>query len=320
MDNDYETKIKQWWRRSFPLRPLLSVQELKGGQSHPCFLLNQTQVLKIYVSKYSWTNSSESPDFIRAKEFQSKLSQSGFTPKILGIYEKDEILEADSIVMEYVEGVNLSTVLYTYSEDQMFENGQKVGKIIQQINQAEVISNQVFNTQQLVDQISVEFNQAKQKGLLYKEIEDFYNSFVLKYKPRIIQDDFVLVHGDIHPENLIITETGLKLIDFDVCSLGPRFQELSTLLHATYIPIDLVPEELETFYPAGILIPWFKGIVSSYPELVKSEFSNEIKLIAFLEIVGKFNLGDNISDKDTPRSRGVDMFRLVFREDLLDQL
>ncbi|MEI6728215.1 MAG: aminoglycoside phosphotransferase family protein [bacterium] len=320
MDADTSTKINNWWQKQFPDMPLLKIQELAGGQSHPCFLINESLVLKIYVRKYSWSNNSLDTGFNKAQEFQTKLSSSGFTPKILGIYENDVILEADAILMEYISGVNLSTVLYQLTEDQMFENGQLVGGLIQKINETEVLENQPFNTQELIDEIKTEFNGAKQKGLLYKEIEDFYNDLVLTCKPRIVQDNFVLVHGDIHPENLIITDLGLKLIDFDVCSFGPRFQELRILLHAACIPADLVPEELEPFYLAGILIPWFKGLISAYPELIQPEFFNEIKLIAFLEILGKFNLGENIGDKDTPRSRGMEMFRLVFEEKLLGSL
>ena len=272
------------------------------------------------MTKYSWSSGSADKSFAKAKEFQTKLFSTGFTPKILGIYENDEILEADAILMEYLCGVNLSTVLYKYTEIEMFENGQLVGSLIKKINRTQALPNKTFDTQELVDEISFEFNGAKQKNLLYKEIEDFYTSFVKTYKPRIIQDEFVLVHGDIHPENLIITDSGLKLIDFDMCSLGPRFQEIRMLLHTACIPIDLVPESLEPFYPAGTLIPWFKGVVKSYPDLVKSEFINEIKLIAFLEILGKFNLGENIGDKDTPRSRGMEMFRLVFEKELFEQL
>ena len=313
-------KINKWWQKQFADKPLLKIQELTGGQSHPCFLINETVVLKIYVTKYSWSNSSADTGFTKAQEFQAKLSSSGFTPKILGIYQNDKILKADAILMEYISGVNLSTVLYKYTEDQMFENGQQVGRLIQKINQTQLMRNQSFDTQELLDEINFEFNEAKQKGLLYKEIKDFYKEFVLTYKPRIIQDEFVLVHGDIHPENLIIAGSGLKLIDFDICSFGPRFQEVRILLHAGCIPADLVPEELEPFYPAGMLMSWFKGVVNSYPELAKPEFSNEIKLIAFLEILGKFNLGDNITDKNTPRGRGMEMFRLVFDKNLIEEL
>lgn len=320
MQQDFQTKIEQWWQKQFPDKPIIKTKELVGGQSHPCFLLNDSLVLKIYVTKFSWSSGSSDMGFAKAKEFQTKLSGSALTPKILGIYQNDQILEADAILMEYISGVNLSTVLYKYTKDQMFENGQRVGSLIKTINQTQALPNQTFDTKVLVDEIDSEFNQAKQKGLLYIEIEDFYTSFVQTYKPRIIQHDFVLVHGDIHPENLIIADSGLKVIDFDVCSFGLRFQEMRMLFHVACIPADLVPEDLEPFYPEGSLIPWFNGIVESYPELVEPGFLNAIKLIAFLEIVGKFNLGKNIGDKDSPRSRGMEMFRLVFEGELLQEL
>ena len=181
-----------------------------------------------------------------------------------------------------------------------------------------MIPNQDYQTEGLLEEIKTQFEGAKKKNLLFPQIQKAVENTLLTYQPRIIKDNFVLTHGDAHPENFILTRDDLKIIDLDMCKPSLRFVEMQMILHAVCMPANLVSIELEQYYPDGSLVSWLKGILAEYPEICPEKYLPEIKLITLLEILYKFNLSEAVTNKDTPRQRALSMYNMIFEENLLE--
>lgn len=312
--------INKWWQTNFPNQTLFGIKKFAGGQSNNCYLLNSSLVLKMYSPKFAYAIGGQSKHFEVGSHYQQLLSQTGFAPKIFAIYKNDPLLGTNAILMEYVDGKDLSQVIYTYSEEQKYQTGREIGKLLRSFHSAEIIPNQKYDTQVLINQTKEEYEGAKTKGLIYPELADSVESMINNYEPRIIVDNFVLTHGDAHLENFIVTKTGLRVIDLDTCSLDLPIHDMRMLLHTACMPINIVAVELEKFYSSGSLISMLKGVINEYPQVCPSKYIAEIKLIALLEILNKFNLPNSLVDKDTPRIRAMEMFNIVFEENLLESI
>ncbi|MEM1311891.1 MAG: aminoglycoside phosphotransferase family protein [Patescibacteria group bacterium] len=320
IDNSYlEKKIKIWYKEKFQ-KKIDSISLLSGGQSNLCYLINNNYVLKVYKPKYSYAKKDQEKYFDTAREFQPKLNKSGFTPKITQVYVDDDILEANVILMEYIAGKDLSITLSKCSEDFKFNTGQEIGSILKAIYQSETISNQSYNTQELLDTTKRHLAIAIERGVIPQNILIKSQEYIDNYIPRNISEDFVLVHGDAHLENFIKQQSKLFVIDFDLCSMALAFFETRMLLHLAFMPANLVSEELEIYYPEGSMLILVSGVIESYPEILPHKYFSEIKLIALTEILGKFDLDESVVDRIIPIRRASFMFDQIFNQSALENL
>lgn len=171
--SDLKISIEKWWKHNFSNRELKSVTLLSGGQSSLCYLINKELVLKIYKPKYKYTIGNQEIHFEVGSQFQPRLNSSGFTPKVLAVYPKDELLQASAILMEYIEGENLSKVLaYSSDESIQYSTGKKIGEILRVIHKTQTIPNKKYNTQQLIDIAKNKLSRAIQKGFIPTHIQD----------------------------------------------------------------------------------------------------------------------------------------------------
>jgi len=306
---DLKLNIELWWKVNFPETPFKSLVEFIAGQSHPCFLINSDCVLKIYF---------EGEHFATASHFQAVLISSGLVPKLLRVFPDDNFLGADAILMEFIQGQDLSKSLITASEIQKFDTGKQIGSILKTVHNTDAKTDQSFDTKELFTIAQDNLKKAQSMAFMPKHIYDLANQFIINYTPKIIIEDRVIVHGDAHPENFIQQKSKLFLIDWDIASMGMRIYETRMLLHMALMPANLVAQELEQYYPEGSLVTLLKGILEVYPEILPAKYLPEIKLIALAEILGHFDLDDSIKNKVTPVKRASYMFEQIFIDDILE--
>jgi aminoglycoside phosphotransferase (APT) family kinase protein len=311
-----KNQIHQWWAANFPNEPLLSIKKPSGGAMTQSFILNENFILKVYVSK----DGIESREgfFDNAKRAVGLLGIfEKHTPSVKGIFENDEILGASGILVEYIESTDLSNVLYKISPEKVFEHGCKVGKMIKKMHEITTVKKQEYNTQKLLDLAKKALEFATKNKLLNGENLNLINGFLSKYKPRVIQIDFVLVHQDLHPENYLIDSVGnYFLIDFDMSFVGWKIFELRKLIYAALIPAYLVPEILESFYPNKSMLDFCNGLKTVYPELFDPQYIDEIKLLNLPQILYNLKKLKGLAKYNLT----MDIFEMIYRGNILDEL
>lgn len=308
-----------WYKDRFQ-KEIDSISLLSGGQSNLCYLINGEYVLKIYKPKYSYATKNQQKHFDVGSKFQPALNSSGFTPKIFQVYQNDDTLEANAMLMEYIKGEDLSKTLSNAGEELKYTTGQEIGLMLKVIHQSQTILNQNYNTQELVDIVRRNLSIAIERGLLPHNIQTQSQEFINQYTPRIIAESLVLVHGDAHLENFIKQQNKLYVIDFDLCSMGLAFFEARMLLHLAFMPANLVSEELEAYYPEGSMLNLIKGIIRTYPEILPKKYLDEVKLIVLAEILRHFDLDESVGNKITPVKRASFMFNQIFNQQVLENL
>ncbi len=311
--NNLDQNIEHYWQANFPESPLQTLVEFPGGQSsNLCFLINSRYVLKIYFDTINFEKTLKSLIL---------LEKTGFTPKILKASLKGDLknpLRANCILMEYISGPNLAKNLAKSSDQQKYIVGQEIALVIYKIHNSKILRNQTFNTASLLDLAKKRFRAISDDNHLPSEIAKFASIFLSQYQVKDLVLDLVLVHGDIHLGNFIQHLNQIYAIDFDLSDFGPRFFEARILLHQVFMPANLVSQDLENSYPTGSMLPFLKGILSVYAEILPKEFLPEIKLITLTEILRCLDFSDQINDQETRVLRAQYMFDQIFVQNILE--
>jgi thiamine kinase-like enzyme len=317
--NIIEERVKTWLNTKYPEITIESINMLSGGQTNLCYRINQDYVLKVYLSKQSEKSGRELRYFRNGTLLSQQFNDSGFIPRIYGVYENDEILEANALLMEYIEGKELSRILHYSNGRNRQKIGRKIGTILKYLHSSQILSNQLYDTEQLREKVITRLWKANKIGSMDKEISRFASKFVEKYESKDILTDFVVIHNDAHLENFIITPSkSLRLIDFDMLQSGPAFLEMRMILHSCLMPGNLVARDIKSEYDNLLLLEILKGILKTYPQICPMQYLEEVKMLAMSEILAMFNLPKSCADYEVARKRGKLMFDAIFKSNLLE--
>ncbi len=123
-------------------------------------------------------------------------------PEILGI-DLDERI----IVLEWIEG----EVMNNYYKKEL----QEILGSIQKVSHD--------NRTNFFDKIRLHTSKIEENNQLFDEYMNLYK-FIWDYVDLSWYDpkENVLIHGDFHPGNIIISKTGLSVIDWEYSSFGPK--------------------------------------------------------------------------------------------------
>ncbi len=76
---------------------------------------------------------------------------------------------------------------------------------------------------------------------------DSYKKIINKYSYVLCSDSFSLIHGDLHFDNIFLTDSGLKTIDFETSCYGPIDYELDIFLRMCDNPWKYASVDNEKF-------------------------------------------------------------------------
>jgi len=127
----------------------------------------------------------------------------------------------------------------------------------------------------------IELNVFNEDELLL--LKQAYNEFD-KY---IESNEFVLIHNDLHFDNIFINNGKIKIIDFERSMYAPKEFELDILYRMIRKPWKFASEETEQFTKASQYSNIMSYINNYYPELVN--IPNLYKRLAIYDIVYYMN-------------------------------
>jgi aminoglycoside phosphotransferase (APT) family kinase protein len=184
-------QIQEWWNEYFPDETLQSVETPSGGATTQTFILNRSKLLKVYISK----DGSETKDtFYKNASLATKILENTdfLYPRVLCESAKSKVFEVPFICYEFIESTDLSNILYKLNPDEQYTNGKKIGEIIKKLHTLTTVSDQEYNTQNLLNlaQKALEFE--SENKLLDNEVKEVMIKFVSEYKPRICNIPHIL--------------------------------------------------------------------------------------------------------------------------------
>ena len=251
------------------------VERVNVGFTNIIFIVNDRYVVKIC------TNSSNEEKFAREIEFYQKNKDNGLIPRLYYASVDKSIVPYYYEVMEKIEGISLYNVWHTLNEVQRED-------IIRQLCSAMKMFHS--NTSDFYDwtlrtkNIFVPlYEKARKLDLFSDEEREFIDAAYKKFDSYLESKEIVLVHNDLHFDNIFYSNGKIKLIDFERAIYAPLDFELDILYRMVRMPWKFASEETEKYVKLDDYENIMKYIEKYYPELV--HIDNLEKRLAIYEMV-----------------------------------
>ena len=242
----------------------LSVKKINVGFTNTVYNINDSFIVKICSNINNENEFKKEIDFYKANENNTLI------PKLY--YSDTQKIDVPYIyeIIEKVEGVTLYYVWHKFSEEQR-EN------VIKQL--CDAMKQMHLNIGKNYDWIEYNKNRfnnlfeiAKNNKLLNDdEIKIIYEAYSL-FDKYLESDQVVLIHNDLHFDNIFVNDEKIKIIDFERSMYAPKDFELHMLYYMIRQPWKHANEECEEYTKVEDYVNIMSYVEKYYPEIINTPY------------------------------------------------
>lgn len=257
----------------FGLNP--KVEKINVGFTNTVYNINDFYIVKIC------TNRNNEEEFQKEIDFYNANKENSLIPKLYySSTDKKEIPYFYEII-EKVDGISLYNVWHTFNEKQR-------EKIIKQlcIAMKRIHSNTGKSydwIKEIKNQFILLYEKAKELNIFSKEEQKLLECAYDKFEKYLESNDFVLIHNDLHFDNILFSNGKIRLIDFERSMYAPRDFELDIIYRMIRKPWKFASEEAEQYTNASHYSNIMLYIEKYYPKIIN--IPNLYKRLAIYDIV-----------------------------------
>lgn len=236
------------------------IEKINVGFTNTIYKINDSFIIKIC------TNSDNENNFTKEIKFYKANKDNDLIPKLYySSVDKQDIPYFYEII-EKVDGVSLYNVWHTFSEE---EREDVIKKLCEAMKQMHSNSSSAYDwIKDIKEQFSSLYTKANALNIFNEEEQKLLNYAFSKFEKYLESDDFVLIHNDLHFDNIFINDGKIKIIDFERSMFAPRDFELDILYRMIRKPWKFASEETEQYTDSSHYSNIMIYIEKYYPELV----------------------------------------------------
>ena len=257
----------------------LNVKKIDAGFTNTIYKVNDTFIIKIC------TDINNENKFKKEIDFYKENASNNLIPKLYYSNTEKSYVPYFYEILEKVEGVTLYNVWHTFSEEQREDIIRQLCAAMKQMHSN--IGAKYDWSQYNKNKFNSLFEQAKNKGLLNEEEIEIINSAYSLFDKYLESDKFVLIHNDLHFDNILFNNGKIKIIDFERSMYAPKDFELHILYYMIRQPWKHANEECEKYTK----VEDYKNIMG-YIEKYYSEITNTpnlYKRLAIYDLIYEFS-------------------------------
>lgn len=238
------------------------VEKINVGFTNTLYRVNDSYIVKVC------TDVDNEEEFKKEIAFYNSNKDNSLIPKLY--YSNTDKIDVPYFyeILEKVNGVSLYNVWHTYTEEQrediirqLCDAMKKMHSIRgERYNWSEYMKKEFNHLYAKAKKLNI-FNEEKQKLL-----EQAYSDFD-KY---LESDEFVLVHNDLHFDNIFVDNGKIKIIDFERSMYAPRDFELDIFYRMIRKPWKFASEETEDYTDVSQYLNIMSYVSHFYPELINT--------------------------------------------------
>ncbi len=269
------------------------IEKIKTGFTNTVYSINNTFILKIC------TNAANEKNFKKEVEFYSANNKN---PLVAVMYYQNtdkNIIPYHYEIIEKIEGVSLYYLWHTFEEKQREEIIKRLCDVMAYMHShTEACYNwNDYNKEKFYPL----YDKAKKLNIFNRKEQKIVDKAFLKFDEYLKADKFVLVHNDLHFDNIFNSEKGIKIIDFERSMFAPADFELDIIYRMVRKPWKFAGEETEDFTDTSQYKNIMKYIKKYYPALFETEnLSNRLAIYDMLYFLKQLvdNPGEKTLKKD----------------------
>ena len=251
------------------------IEKINVGFTNTLYSVDDRYIVKIC------SDINNEDDFKKEIKFYNSNKNNKLIPKLYFASTDKRDVPYLYEIMEKIDGVSLYNVWHTFSDE-------KREDIIRQLCEAmkgfHSNKSEAYDWVQMIkDKFSSFYDKAKKKYMIsddeVKVIDQAYSCFDKYLKSSL----FVLVHNDLHFDNIFINDGKIKIIDFERSMYAPADFELDILYRMIRKPWKFASEETEPYTSLEQYSNIMSYIEKYYPELV--HIDNLYKRLAIYDMV-----------------------------------
>lgn len=251
------TQIVNCHSKLFGLNP--RIEKINVGFTNTLYKVNDSYIIKICTDK------SNEKEFKQEINFYNSNKENSLIPKLYySSLEKTKVPYFYEI-LEKVNGVSLFNVWHTFSEE---ERENVVKEICSAMKQMHNVKGTSYDwSKSLKKRFNSLFRKIKPLNIFSKEEISLLNRAYLLFDKYLKSDEFVLVHNDLHFDNIIVNNGKIKIIDFERSMYAPKDFELDIIYRMIRKPWKFASEETEKYTNKSDYSNIMTYISRYYPEL-----------------------------------------------------
>lgn len=184
-------------------------------------------------------------------------------------------------ILEKIEGITVYDIWHTLSEEQREDIIRQLCDAMKQFHSNKgIVDNWIDSNKSLFMSY---FNKARELNLLTSDEIELLDKASLKFEELFKTDEYVLVHNDLHFDNVFYNGRSIKLIDFERSIYAPREYELGILYRMVRFPWKFASEENEKYTNKKDYENIIAYIEKYYPKLI--HIDNLYKKLAAYDMI-----------------------------------
>ncbi len=251
------------------------VEKINVGFTNTIYNIDDSFIIKIC------TNSNNENEFQKEIDFYKTNIENTLIPKLYYSSTDKKDIPYFYEIIEKIDGVSLYNVWHTFNEEQREEIIKQLCIAMKRIHSN--IGESYDWTKRIKEQFISLYKKAKQLNIFSEEEQKLLDYTYTKFGNYLESNDFVLIHNDLHFDNIFFNDGKIKLIDFERSMYAPRDFELDILYRMIRKPWKFASEETEPYTNLSDYSKIMSYIEKYYPELVN--IPNLYKRLAIYDIV-----------------------------------
>ncbi len=251
------------------------VEKINVGFTNTIYNINDSFIVKIC------TNINNENEFQKEIDFYKTNEENSLIPKLYYSSTDKKDIPYFYEIIEKIDGVSLYNVWHTFNEEQREEIIKQLCIAMKRIHSN---TGESYDwTKKIKEQFVSLYEKAKELNIFSEEEQKLLDYIYTKFGNYLESNDFVLIHNDLHFDNILFNDGKIKLIDFERSMYAPRDFELDILYRMIRKPWKFASEETEPYTDLSDYSNIMSYIEKYYPELVNIQ--NLYKRLAIYDIV-----------------------------------
>ena len=269
MSNNEMLKYLKIILEKYKLCNIEKCSELNNGFNRVVFDLNDEFVLKICINRNKEQGIKNEISFLK-NNFNS------YCPKLLFADSSKQDIPFIYTIEEKIKGKNLFNIWdkLNYQEKEII-----ISELVEILKKIHSVKCEVKHEQsEIIASFDKYLKECIEKNIFCKDEILYFNELVQYIKYYLKDAIYGFIHGDIHFNNVILSQDGLKLIDFECYAVAPIDKEFDSINRMVRNPRSFIINGDSNFNynpnDYSIIMDLFKKF---YPEICcQKEFENRL--------------------------------------------
>lgn len=252
-----------------------TINKINVGFTNTIYNVNDKYIIKICSDIKNESRFQKEIDFYNANR------DNDLIPKLYYSDNSKTIIPYYYEILEKIEGVTLYNVWHTFSENEREEIIKQLCEAMKKMhsNVGEYYDWSEYNK----ERFNKLFDEVKKQELFNEDEIEILNKVYSLFDKYLVSNEVVLVHNDIHFDNIFINNGKIKIIDFERSMYAPKDYDLHILYYMIRQPWKHASEDCEKFTKVEDYANIMNYIEKYYPEIIHTP--NLYKRLAIYDVI-----------------------------------